>query len=169
MFKLRFKEDRIHYWADRYSYASEARFEDEVAPVARKRGYLTREEFLILCEWKTPRTKPLVLKNPEDIVKAVTRAALESRHEDVKIGVLRSLNGVSWPTASVVLHFCDKRPYPILDFRALWSLSCDVPSSYTVDFWLAYTAFVRALALRNGHSMRIVDRALWQFSKERQS
>ncbi len=36
--------------------------------------------------------------------------------------VLRFLDGVEWPTASTILHFCGARPYPILDYRALWSL-----------------------------------------------
>lgn len=101
-------------------------------------------------------------------MEAVTRAALESQHENVKIGVLRSLRGVSWPTASVVLHFCDRQPYPILDFRALWSLGYAEPPSYTLDFWVSYTKHVRDIARRTGHPMRIVDRALWQYSNERQ-
>jgi len=168
MFKLKFQESKIPYYAGRYSYASEAKFENEIAPRAKKRGYLTRPEFIELGKWKTPRTQPLVRSNPSDIIEAVTRAALESRHEDVKIGVLRSLRGVSWPTASVVLHFCDKQPYPILDFRALWSLGYAVPPAYTLEFWLAYTDFTRQLARRTGHTMRIVDRALWQYSYERQ-
>lgn len=168
MFKLRFAEAKIMHWADRYSYPAEAEFENEIAPRAKKRGYLTREEFIELGRWKSPRTQPLVRSNPSDIVEAVTRAALESSHEHVKIGVLRALNGVAWPTASVILHFCDRRAYPILDYRALWSLGYGVPPRYTLEFWLAYTKFTRDLANRTGHTMRIVDRALWQYSTERQ-
>lgn len=168
MFKLRFLEAEIGHWASRYSYKGELAFEDETVPVVRARGYFTRDEFIELCKWKTPRTQPLVRKNAADVIEAVTRAALESRHEHVKIGVLRSLNGVSWPTASVVLHFCDQQPYPILDFRALWSLGYATPPRYTLDFWLAYTEFTRGLARRTGHSMRLIDRALWQYSNERQ-
>jgi hypothetical protein len=168
MFKLRFSEGKIGFWADRYSYPAETEFENEIAPRARLRGYLTRPEFIELCRWKTPRTQPLVRENPADIVEAVTRASLESRHEHVKIGVLRSLRGVSWPTASVVLHFCDRRRYPVLDFRALWSLGYALPPTYTLEFWLAYTKFVRNLSQRTGYSMRMVDRALWQYSNERQ-
>jgi hypothetical protein len=78
------------------------------------------------------------------------------------------LRGVSWPTASVVLHFCDTRRYPILDFRALWSLGYATPPAYNLEFWLAYTTFTRALARRRGLSMRILDRALWQYSSEHQ-
>ena len=109
-----------------------------------------------------------VKANSPDIVEAVTRAALESPHENVKIGVLRALRGVSWPTASVILHFCDTKPYPILDLRALWSLGYPKPPAYTLEFWLEYTKFTCDLSQRTGKSMRIVDRALWQYSNERQ-
>lgn len=168
MFKLRFPATTISVWAECYSYPSEDRVEKEIAPVARRRGYLTRSEFVEMCEWKTHRTQHLVKENPADLVVAATRAALGSRHEEIKIGVLRLLRGVSWPTASVILHFCDRQPYPVLDFRALWSLGYAEPPSYTLDFWLAYTKFTRELAQRTEHSTRTIDRALWQYSSERQ-
>ena len=136
--------------------------------MARERGYLTRTEFVEVCKWKTPRSQPLVKANSPEIVEAVTRAALESRIDEVKIVVLQALRGVAWPTASTILHFCDKQPYPILDFRALWSLGYAKPPTYTVEFWREYTTFVRELSQRTGTSMRTVDRALWQYSSERQ-
>jgi len=172
VFKLRFKESRIRYWADRYEYPQEQMVMEEIAPAALDRGYLTRPEFVDICRWKTPRSQKLVKVNSAELVEAVTRAALESQHEAVKIMVLQALKGVSWPTASVILHFCDEQPYPILDVRALWSLGVPAKGEsrprYTLDFWLDYVAYVRGLARRTGHSMRTVDRALWQFSKERQ-
>jgi len=82
--------------------------------------------------------------------------------------LLRRLRGVDWPTASTLLHFCDLRPYPILDYRALWSLGYARPPRYTMPFWLGYVAYVRELVRRSGHPIRIVDRALWQYSKARQ-
>jgi hypothetical protein len=168
MFQLRFPEEKISYWADRYSYPGEDRVEKEIAPVARERGFLTWSEFVEMCKWKTPRTQSLVKSNSPEIVEAVTRAAFESPHDNVKIGVLRALCGVEWPTASVILHFCDKKPYPILDFRALWSLGYPKPPRYTLEFWLEYTKFVRDLSRTTGKPMRTVDRALWQYSSERQ-
>ncbi|MFN2399221.1 MAG: hypothetical protein ABR543_11360 [Gemmatimonadaceae bacterium] len=168
LFKLRFPEEKISFWAERFSYPNEDRVETEIAPIARDRGYLTWPEFVEMCKWKTPRSQPLVKSNAPDIVRAVTRASLDSPHDDVKIGVLRALRGVSWPTASVILHFCDRKPYPILDVRALWSLGYTRRPNYTLEFWLEYTKFTCDLALRTGHSMRAVDRALWQYSSERQ-
>jgi hypothetical protein len=58
--------------------------------------------------------------------------------------------------------------YPILDVRALWSLGFSRPPAYTFGFWSEYVAFTRSEARRLGVSMRELDRALWQYSKERQ-
>ncbi len=82
--------------------------------------------------------------------------------------ILRSLSGVDWPTASVILHFCDPVPYPILDYRVLWSLGFPKPPRFTFDFWRAYTDFTRRLSQSSGHDIRTVDRALWQYSKAHQ-
>ena len=39
-------------------------------------------------------------------------------------------------------------------------------STYPVSFWLAYLDACRALARRTGVSLRTLDKALWQRSKE---
>ena len=82
--------------------------------------------------------------------------------------LLRLLSGVEWPTASTLLHFCDSRPYPILDFRALWSLGYSKPPRYTMLFWLEYLEFTRLLSARLAVPIRTIDRALWQYSKNKQ-
>lgn len=166
--KLRIPENEFARWAERYSYPGESDIEDGVAPAARARGYLTRDEFLRLCRWKTPRSQSRCAANDPDFVQEVTRLALSVVHEELKIGVLLLLKGVSWPTASVILHFCDRGQYPILDYRALWSLSTAPPAQYTFPFWWAYTDFMRRLHERSGLPMRVLDRALWQYSKEAQ-
>jgi hypothetical protein len=129
MLALRFDKDRILFWADRYDYPGDA----EVEAVARNnsnRGYLTREEFQALCKWKTPRSQPKCALNSEDLIRETTSIALSSGHEELRMGALLVLHGVSWPTASVILHFWHNAPYPILDFRALWSLCLDKQPGY---------------------------------------
>ena len=121
-----------------------------------------------VCYWKSPRTQPRCRENTAEDVRVLTQAAFGTRDEALKMGLLRRLCGVDWPTASALLHFCDVRPYPILDYRALWSLGYSNPPHYTMPFWLGYVAFVRDVARRSGHSIRVVDRALWQYSKARQ-
>src|SRR5437867_6515385 len=137
-FKLRIAENDLARWAERYSYPPESEIEDGVAPAARARRYLTRDEFLRLCRWKTPRSQSRCAANDAAFVEEVTRVALSGASEELKIRVLLLLKGVSWPTASVILHFCDRGKYPILDYRALWSLSAAPPSLYTFPFWGSY-------------------------------
>lgn len=167
-FKLRFPLSDITRFAADYSYIDEDKIPVSFVSNVRKRGFLTREEFLQVCRWKTPRSKPLVEKNTAEVISIITRAAFRVRDDEVKIGLLQVLKGVSFPTASVFLHFYDQAPYPILDFRALWSLGYDKPPAYDFRFWIDYTRFIRSLCKKSGQSMRTVDRALWQYSKTNQ-
>jgi hypothetical protein len=168
MFRLRFPETQITHWAGRYSDPNESELETRIAPAVRSRRYLTRDEFLAICRWKTPRSKRLCERNRESFVAEVTRVALSTSNDELKIRILLLLEGVGWPTASVILHFCDQVRYPILDYRALWSLGITKPPTYNFTFWMKYSMFLRELADRTGLDMRTVDRGLWQFSKEHQ-
>ena len=96
--------------------------------------------------------------------------ALSTQEERTKIEILTLLNGVNWPSASVILHFFHNDLYPILDFRALWSLGIEkVPAQYTFVFWWKYVSYCRKLSLKHNIDMRILDKALWQYSKENQN
>jgi hypothetical protein len=79
----------------------------------------------------------------------------------------RILKGVSWPVASVILHFGKKNLYPILDYRALWSLGIKKPNFYNFDLWISYVSYCRKLVKELKIDMRTLDMALWQFSKEK--
>ena len=124
---------------------------------------------MALARWKTPRSARRIAGNSEAFVEEVTKMSLRSPEERLRIEALIRLAGVGWPTASVILHFCHEDPYPILDVRALWSLGVDrPPSAYRFDLWRDYTRTCRRLAGKAGCSMRALDLALWQYSKERQ-
>jgi len=167
--RLRFPEADIPVWAARFGDdGSDDAIRDGIRPLVLARGHLTRPEFLMICAWKSHRSKPSCRKNGARKVETLTRAALATPDEALKIDLLRLLEGVEWPTASTILHFCDVRPYPILDYRAVWSLGLVKPTTYTMGFWLTYLAATRDLAARLGLSIRTVDKALWQYSKERQ-
>ena len=131
---------------------------------AAARGYYTRGEFLALCEWKSPRSRPLVADNPRGAVARATRRALHGAERD-RIEALLSLRGVGFPTASVLLHFADPAAYPILDVRAVAALG-ETRTAYTIPFWLEYVETCRALAREHGVSLRTLDKALWQYSRE---
>ena len=70
------------------------------------------------------------------------------------------------PTASTLLYFAFPDDYPILDVRALESLGVRPRSTYPVSFWLEYLDACRKLARRAGVTLRTLDKALWQYSKE---
>jgi hypothetical protein len=167
-FRLRFDRSRIEDWASKYSYQGEEVIEEEIGPWAKANGYLSKEHFLSICHWKTPRSRPHCESNDAEFIRAVTTASFSTVNERFRIEVLTLLAGVEWPTASVILHFCIENRYPILDFRALWSLNVDVPATYGFELWWAYTQFCRNIAHESGVKMRTLDRALWQFSKENQ-
>jgi len=168
MFVLQFPSEEIRTWAGRYDLGMDRTVEEEIGPRYRRRGYLTREDFLELCRWKTRRSRSLCARNTDEDVREASRVALETKSERVRIGVLLLLDGVSWPTASVILHFGIPDRYPILDVRALWSLGMDPPPNYTFDLWLAYAQHCRELAAAAHVDLRTLDRALWQYSAENQ-
>jgi hypothetical protein len=147
---------------------AEARVE-ELAPIIRKNGYYTRLQFLEICFWKTPRSRPLCEANDEGFIREVTSLALSTENERLRIEALKLFSGVGWPTASVLLHFGHKLDYPILDVRALWSLSIEGPTTdYRFSFWWDYVQICRELKDKFGTTMRTLDRALFQNSIENQ-
>lgn len=171
MFALRFPAADSHQYADAYTrYVPEQHNAPALAAgqFMREEGYLSKPHFIALGEWKTPRNRRHYKANAPDYIEAVTRAAYHADNERFRIEVLCLLQGVSWPTASVLLHFGHPDPYPILDFRALWSSGIDEPPRYTYPFWAKYVAYTRKLSARHDLSMRALDAALWTYSKVNQ-
>jgi hypothetical protein len=158
----------------RYIEALAARFPEmvddgfvEAGSSVRARGYYTREEFIEACAWKTVRSRPRVARNSEASVVDATGRALATGDEAARMTALLELEGVGVPTASTLLYFVFPERYPILDMRALESLGVKPRSQYPLAFWLGYLEACRALGSAHGVSVRTLDKALWQFSKER--
>jgi hypothetical protein len=70
------------------------------------------------------------------------------------------------PVASAVLTAINPERYTIIDFRALESLGIN-DYNLTVDYYLDYLKQCRELAGQHSVSLRDLDRALWQWSKEK--
>lgn len=169
MFKLRLPKDSIAKWSSRYSDFYDDSDVESLGQIARSTGYLTAEQFRTMARWKTPRSQSRCLKNSETFVREVTSAAFSASEPRFKVEVLRLLDGVDWPTASVFLHFCDKERWPIIDYRAFWSLGQGSPAGkYSFALWDEYSKYARQLAEDLGISMRALDRALWAYSKVNQ-
>lgn len=137
----------------------------DVFPRYSANGYLSKPDFLTVCAWKTPRTKSRCEANDESFIREISAIALTTESEQLRIEIWTLLRGVQWPTASVFLHFALPDRYPILDFRATWSLGADKPKQYTCDFWHPYSTCCREIADTNNVSMRTLDQSLWQYSK----
>jgi hypothetical protein len=136
----------------------------------KKHHYLDRHHFLMLCRWKSPRPARFQEKSTDHEIRTVTARALAPGCSiDERIRLLRSLPGVGWGVATTILHFAFPDEYSILDFRVLWSLGIPQPKSYSLNFWLYYCRRIRSLAHSFDLSIRIVDQALWEFSKQHQS
>ena len=103
----------------------------EIGERARDSGVLSYTEFLELAEWKTSRTKSRYRSNTPASVAEITGHALPASEPRFQIEVLRLLDAIDWATASVILHFCYRERWPILDVRAFWSLGRVVPKHIT--------------------------------------
>jgi hypothetical protein len=164
-FELQFSIAEIAALAGRFPGADDTRL-DAVGAAVRARGHYTRAEFVEVCGWKTPRSRPKVAANPEPVVIATTGRALGASDEGDRMAALLELGGVGVPTASTLLYVAFPQDYPILDVRALESLGVKSRSTYPLSFWLAYLEACRAIARQAGVSLRTLDKALWQRSKE---
>jgi hypothetical protein len=107
-----------------------------------------------------------VASNSPAAIRAATRRAFAADDPAEQVAQLLALAGVGLPTASVLLHFAFPESLPILDVRALESLGVTGRSSYTPAFWASYVTACRGLAAAHHVSLRTLDKALWQYSKE---
>ena len=132
----------------------------------QRRGYLTKDDLHTVAYWKSHRRAALTLENSDNFIKEVTTQAFTSTDDWEKLISLIRLEGIREPTASAILHLCDKRQYPILDIHALWSAGLEWKKRTKYPFWLEYIEFCRDIADRNGIDMRKLDRALWFYSRD---
>ena len=165
-FELQFPAELVPALATRFAYTDDNAVQ-AAGYAARQRGHYTRDEFVLVCAWKTARSRPRVARNPAAAIRRATRTALGDFDEAARMNALTSLEGVGVPTGSTLLHFAYPDRYPLLDVRALQSLGALPRSVYPVSFWLEYLDCCRTLAREAGVSLRTLDKALWQHSNER--
>ena len=168
-FRLRFPLAEVGCWADRYQYADDAEVE-LIGKRAGQTGWYTLADLLNVARWKTRgRSVHFCEENSDSLVRRARALALATSDERERIAALVALRGVRVPTASVLLHLALGDAFPIVDYRALWSLSVDEPpAAYSFDYWWGYVETCRSLRARADLNMRTFDRGLWQFSKEHQ-
>jgi hypothetical protein len=106
----------------------------------------------------------------------VTALAFAARRDDLRLRLLTLLNGVGVPVASTILHFAFPDTYPIMDVRAvttltrfgLWTGPDPAQPGFTgfsVADWEVYARLMREHARTLGVTLRELDKALWAFDK----
>jgi hypothetical protein len=185
-FELQFDPSDIQIFIGQYwSMVSEGHRQNEreieeiIAPHVRQRKHFLREEFLKVCEWKSPRPRKHFESNTKEIVIRLTRQALSERDGVTRVDSLLELKGVRLPTASVFLHFGAVEPYPIIDIMALQSLGLSETEAVKYrelgsgksryGFWWKYVTHCRRLATELRVTMRDLDRALWAYPERKSS
>ena len=172
---MRILPEKVADYIERYSdYSSDEELERRLKMKIKKRfaqgkNNLSKDIFVQIASWKTPRQRRNYERNSASLVSEVTGISFESgRNERVRIEILTLLAGVDYPVASTLLHFAFPDRYPILDFRALWSLRMQRPPVYSFGLWCSFAETMRKESARLRISIRDLDKALWVFSKENQ-
>ena len=134
---------------------------------ARVRGYLTRQELEKVCHWKSARAIRLVKRNSAARVRAVTRQALATRSERLRLQALRTLHGVDVPMASAILMLLNPRRYGVIDIRvwellyALGEVTKKSGSRFTFNNWYQFLMKLRYLAKKLRVDARDIERSLF--------
>ena len=170
--KIKFNLECIQHWAGQYDYEGDSGREREckvknLVEQVKRQKFLIRSDLKIVGDWKSPRSAGKIDNNKESCVEEVTRFALSTSCDRAAIESLTILEGVGPSIASVILHFFHEKDFPIWDFRARWSVSLNKGKEYKYNYaeWSAYVKYCRYLAKKEGVCMRVLDRALWQYSK----
>jgi hypothetical protein len=172
---MRFNKNQILKYASlydkKYLGTDNASIEMEIKEVLKKRRpkFLTRNELGKIGRWKSPRTIKHCSSQDNDncTVKSISGFSFLTRSERARIESLFVFKGVNWPTASTILHFAFPDKYPILDFRVLEAIGWKKPAQYNFEFWQKYCSYLRSLAAGFKIELRILDKALWQISKDK--
>jgi len=130
------------------------------------RGDYSRANLEAMFRWKAGgRGISRLRRNSDAEISDALRIGTSAQSERAAVSVLCGFSGLEIPLASAILTAIDPERYTIIDFRVLESLGVR-RSWHTIDSYLAYQQQCRALARENGVSLRELDRALWQWSKE---
>jgi hypothetical protein len=123
------------------------------------------ENLMHIAEWKSGRRKALIESNDQSEIEEALGTMVGCKKDRTRIATLVGLSGVAVPMGSAILTAFDPEHYTVIDARALQSLRVSRPSP-TIDLYLCYLDFCRETAKRLKVSLRKLDKALWQQSKD---
>jgi len=169
-FVLQFDVSEIPRLAARYVVDDQGA-DDEALRAGREisSGSYSRDSLQVIFRWKTRgRGISRLHRNTHEEIADALQLAVRAAADRSAVAVLCGLNGVEVPVASAILTAINPERFTIIDFRALESLGItDRQAYYTIDFFIDYLQFCRGLASQCRVGLRTLDRALWQWSKEK--
>jgi endonuclease III len=164
-FKLQFNPSEIEAFANRYRFADDT--DALEAGTLLLGGDCGVENLKRIVRWKSARRIGLIAKNDTSTLASTLKYAT-SQDVTVKAAIeaLDELHGVGIPMASAILAMARPEVYTIIDFRALEALGV-TKWPKTSAYYEAYLGTCRELSKQHKKTLRTLDRALWQWSKER--
>lgn len=164
-FRLQFASSEIRRLAKLYSYDGEGDALGAGREILHRR--YSRANLEVIFRWKTKGRGISRLRRNTDLEIADSlRLAVAARAERSALAVLMGLSGIHVAVGSAILTAIFPKRYTIIDFRALDALGVKRPVVVTIELYLAYLCHCRHLAKQNNVTLRCLDRALWQWSKE---
>jgi hypothetical protein len=155
----------IDFWADRYPVQTDDEVLDRVGARVRERGHYDRQDFVAVGMWKSPRVKPRMASNSDEMIHDITATALAAPLT-IQHRILTLLEGVQVPMASSLLMVWQPDQHTVIDVRAVKSLVVNglmpdpAPNMYPP--YMEYLAVCKAIGERCRRSLRLLDRALYQ-------
>ena len=163
-FRLEFDPPELEALASRYSYSDDAAVVSAGAAAAT-RGYYTRDELVLVCSSKTPRSKPLVAGIPPLDAQSAADRALGATDERERLEALLDLPGVVCHSVGSAARRLTRA---VPDPRRLGPRVAGCPRTLDV-LGGVLAALPRCLPIACGDRRvgRTLDKALWRLSKER--
>jgi hypothetical protein len=164
-----------NYWQKAGSREQELEKAAFEAGAAIRSGDYSLANLEAIVRWKSERVVHYLIANSEaQIKKVLAVAAAPGTPVKQAVEALTELRGVDLSLASAILAAIAPERYNVLDFRALEALGHE---RHNVEFYTEYVDFCHRLAERGlvkpqsdlpgPTALHALDRALWEWSRER--
>lgn len=138
----------------------------------KNKWYLTKDQFIKIGMWKSPRPRKLYLSNSENDIIDISKRALVSSSEIERIVYFAHLKWIKIPASSAILTLIDPQNYGVIDIRVrqvfyLYGLVEHNPEG--IDFdpidWINYLEKLRFYAKMFDTAVRNIERTLFLHHK----
>jgi hypothetical protein len=168
-------------WSRKYdkAYGWQAQRERELGSKFRKQKVASCADLASVVEWKfkeepdkKERALELVARNDEAKVNRITSQVfcLPQADDAYRLSSLTTLEGISPVLGSVILAFFDPKQYCIFDLN-VWKrlLGNAPPNLYQPSNYIKLLAAIRKTAAKHNLDVRVVDKALYKKSIDKEN